>query len=151
MRRGLAEPAGGLEARIRPAKRRVEVCGERAQLLARGTEFGHIAHPAPQPDARMRDGEILAQVVVELVEHGREGARGEQRNGQPVHLLADDVVLLAELDQLGELALERARLVAQRDDLAIGERDRLAAVRVRHVDLGSSSACSSKKTGFSCR
>src|SRR5262245_52606132 len=51
-------------------------------------------------------------------------------------LLADDVVLLAKLDQLGELALERLRFLAQRHHLAVRERDGLAAVGVRHVDLG---------------
>ena len=51
-------------------------------------------------------------------------------------LLADRVVLLAELDDLAELPFELLGPVAQREDLPLADRDRAAAVRVRDVDLG---------------
>ena len=61
--------------------------------------------------------------------------RGEQRERDAVHLLADGVVLLAELDQLAQLALELPAPVPQREDLPLADRDGASAVRVRDVDL----------------
>ena len=83
----------------------------------------------------MRHGEVLAQVVVQRLQHGVQVAGGEQREAQAVHLFADGVVLLAELDQLRELALEHFAFFAQGEDLALGDRNRAAAVRMRDVDL----------------
>jgi hypothetical protein len=51
-----------------------------------------------------------------------------------VHLLADRVVLLAELQQLRQAPLQQLELLAQRHGLALGERDGAAAVGMRHVD-----------------
>jgi hypothetical protein len=51
-----------------------------------------------------------------------------------MHFLADRVVLGAEAHELGELRFERLGLVAQSEDLPLGQRDRAPAVRVRHVD-----------------
>jgi hypothetical protein len=51
-----------------------------------------------------------------------------------VDFLADRVVLFAELEKLAQAALEQLQLLAQRDRLALGERDRAPAVRVRHAD-----------------
>jgi hypothetical protein len=56
------------------------------------------------------------------------------RNGLP-SLLADRVVVLAELQQLAELALDELELLAQRHRLALRKRDRAAAVGMRNLDL----------------
>src|SRR5579859_4011974 len=52
-----------------------------------------------------------------------------------MHLLADGIVFLAELEELGEFSLKDLRLLAQRQRLALGERDGAAAVGVRHLDV----------------
>ena len=53
-----------------------------------------------------------------------------------MQLLADGVVLAAVADQLAHPAFELGVLFAQRDDLPLGDRDRVPAVRMRHEDLG---------------
>ena len=51
-----------------------------------------------------------------------------------MHLLADGVVLRGVGDELAEPAFEHARLLAQRHRLALGERNRPAAMRMRHLE-----------------
>ena len=53
-----------------------------------------------------------------------------------MQLFADGVVFGAIADQLARSAFEVGVLFAQRDDLPLGDRDRVAAVRVRDEDLG---------------
>src|SRR5690606_35796018 len=63
-------------------------------------------------------------------------ARADQREDEAVHLLADDVILLAELDHLGELALELLAALAQRQDLPLADRNRAPAVGMRDEHVG---------------
>src|SRR5258706_203629 len=49
--------------------------------------------------------------------------------------LAERVVLLAELDQLAQLALEELGLLAHRDQLPLADRDRAPAVGMRHLQV----------------
>src|SRR6185503_6606130 len=81
-----------------------------------------------------RHGEVFLQVEVERARERREVARGGERYREPVDLLADGVVFLAELDQLAEPRLQHLHLVAQRHRLALGERNGAAAMGMRHVD-----------------
>src|SRR5208283_723904 len=60
---------------------------------------------------------------------------GEQRQGRAVQFLADCVVLAAELDELLQLGFELKVLFPQRDDLALGDGNRAATVRMRNEDL----------------
>ena len=70
------------------------------------------------------------------MQHGIEIPRTDERDRQTVQALADGVVLLAEVDQLLQLGFERAVLLAQREDLALGDRDGATSVRMRNVDVG---------------
>jgi hypothetical protein len=131
---GVASPNRHRLSGVRAAERRVELGGVLAQRVAHRLKLRELARAAPQPQARVRDREVLAQVEVQLVQQRRERPRGVHSDRQAVHALADHVVLFTELNELGELALERAGLLAQPEHLPVGERDRLAAVRIRHVD-----------------
>ncbi len=62
-------------------------------------------------------------------------------------LLADGVILFAELDDLAKFPFELLGPVAQRKDLALADRNRAAAVRVRDVDLGECFGVVLKKLG----
>jgi hypothetical protein len=55
---------------------------------------------------------------------------------QTVHLFADRIVFLAELQQLAHLAFELLVLVAQRQHLAFGDRDRSPPMRMRNDHIG---------------
>ena len=79
----------------------------------------------------MRHREILAQVKVQGMGQRRKIGRAHQRRGKAVHFFADGVVFFAELDELAKLALQQARLVAQRHGLSLGERNRPPAIRMR--------------------
>src|SRR6266404_3361729 len=52
-----------------------------------------------------------------------------------MQLVADRLVLTAELDQLLQLGFELRVLLAQRDDLPLRDGNRAASMRVRHEDL----------------
>jgi hypothetical protein len=75
-------------------------------------------------------------VEVQGVQHGLKTLRGDHADGQSVHLLADFVVFLAELQQLAHLAFELPVLVAQGQHLPFGDRDRSPAVRMRNDHVG---------------
>src|SRR5690606_16472262 len=101
-----------------------------------GGRFREVGRHALAPDAQgnVRHGEVLAQVEVERVRERREIARAYERDREAVNLLADDVVLLAEAHELGELAFDELQLLAQRKRLALGERNGAPAVRMGHLD-----------------
>src|SRR3954467_10821526 len=97
-----------------------------ALRLAYRARLVEVGRHALAPDAQrdVRHGEVFSQVEVERMRERRKIGRAHQRGGQAMDLFADSVVFLAELDQLAELALQQARLVAQRDRLALSERNR---------------------------
>src|SRR5262249_28332773 len=64
-----------------------------------------------------------------------EAGRVHEPAGEPVHLAADRVVLLAEGDQLAQLVFEHLRLLAHGDELALADRHRAPAVRMRHLQV----------------
>jgi hypothetical protein len=84
----------------------------------------------------VRNGKIVAQVEVQRVQDRLETAGGDHAHRQAVHLLADRVVFLAELQQLAHFAFELLVLVAQREHLAFGDRDRPPTMRVRNDHVG---------------
>jgi hypothetical protein len=68
----------------------------------------------PEAQGDVRDGKIVAQVEVQRMQHRLKMRRRSSPTRQSVHLLADRVVFLAELQQLAHLAFELLVLVAQR-------------------------------------
>jgi hypothetical protein len=53
-----------------------------------------------------------------------------------VHLVADGVVFFAEFEEFGELVFKLGDPLPQGDQLAFGERDGLAVVRMGHRQVG---------------
>ena len=134
------EPVARLEWRIGAAVGRAERIGVLAQLVRRRGQLGQVrllGHFAPQPARHQRHLEVFLQAVVEHRERGLEIGRGEQRERRAVHLFADRVVLAAEANELPQPRLDLVVLLAQRHDLALGDGDRVAAVRMRNEDLGN--------------
>src|SRR5438552_1522511 len=82
----------------------------------------------------MRYRKILAQIEIKRSDCAFDIARADQRERQAMQLLPDGIVFFAEFDQLAELVLELAALVAQRQDLAFAQRNRAPAVRMRNHD-----------------
>ena len=68
---------------------------------------------------------------IQRVQHRLERCGSDHRDTETMHLFADRIVLLAELEQLVHLDLELLVLVAQAQHLALGDRDRPPAVRMR--------------------
>ena len=79
----------------------------------------------------MRDGEIVAQMEIQRMQNRLKRGGGDHRDTETVHLFADRIVLLAELEQLVHFDLELLVLVAQAQHLALRDRDGPSAVRVR--------------------
>ena len=61
--------------------------------------------------------------------------RRQQGKGECVELVGDAVVLLAELNQFGELVFQHPHLVAHRDQLAFTHRHGVGAMRMRDVEV----------------
>ncbi len=130
----VAEPRRGLEARGRTAIRLNQRLGELLQLFADGSKFGQffgVFRLIPEANRDMRNREIVAQVQIERMQHRLEARRGNHRDTEPVHLLADGVVFLTKFEQLAHLAFKLPVLVAQAEHLALGDRDGSPAMRVR--------------------
>src|SRR5207244_10881419 len=68
---------------------------------------------SPDPQRGMGHGEVLAQVQIEHGQEALQVGRGKQREAQAVHLLADRVVLLADLQEFGEARLQGFAFLAQ--------------------------------------
>ena len=138
MRGRLAEPRLALVDRVVAAIGRLQVldeaahfAGDRRELARIGILLGHV----PQAHGHVRHGEMVEEVEVERIEHGVEAGRVDEPARQAVDLLADGVVLLAELDQLAQLVLEQLRLLAHRHQLALADRHRAPAVGVRNLQV----------------
>jgi hypothetical protein len=84
----------------------------------------------------MGHGEGAAEVGIQGAHHAGMIGGGDQRHGEAMHLVGDGVVLLAEADQLDQLGFQRAHLVAQVEQLLLGDRDGAAAVRIGQRDQG---------------
>src|SRR5512135_2113957 len=138
-RLAIVEPAAGARCGLGTAVGPAQVVGIGARLGRDVLELGErgaVRGGAPEADRDLRHREILPETVRQHGQGRLEVARGEERQRRSVQLLADDVVLGAVADELAELPLEIADPVAQREDLAFGDRDRVAAVRMGHVDPG---------------
>ncbi len=83
----------------------------------------------------MGDGEIFAQMIMQPAQHCFQRIEFHQRNRQPVHLLADFVVVFADADQLMQLDLQLAVFLPQRDHLAFADRNHPALVGMRNPDI----------------
>ena len=95
----------------------------------------------------MRHGKILTQTLHQRIVERIEGIGSEQADREPVQLGADLIVLLAVADQFDELGFKLADLVAQGVQLALGQRDRLPALRMRHGDLDEDVAVLGEEVG----
>ena len=95
-----------------PAAESFQLGREVTQLRADRSEFGALSDAAPESDRDMRNYKILPQAPIHRGERPIQFHDGQQARAQAVHFGADRVVLLAEMDQLGELLLQRAILVA---------------------------------------
>src|SRR5208282_6480084 len=84
----------------------------------------------------LRHAKVVEQAVVEHAERRFEVGSGEQGKGRAMQLLADGIVFAAELDEFLQLGFQLQVLLAQGDDLALGDGNRTASVRMRHEDLG---------------
>ena len=91
---------------------------------------------APQPRGDLRHAEVLASGCGRAPRaSSRDRAQRTARvsSGAAARPIAS--FSAAEADQLAELGRQLGILLAQREDLALGDRDRVAAVRMRHEDL----------------
>src|SRR5690348_11359593 len=129
------EPVARFERRLGSAIGFAERRRIFAQLLAGRGELGKVRllrHLPPQAQRDLGYAEIVLETVIENAERGLQVRRREQRERGTVQLLADRVVLAPELDELLELGLELFVLLAQRDDLALGDGNGASSVRMRH-------------------
>jgi hypothetical protein len=138
VRRGLAEPGlalvHGVVAAVRHRHLRDELPhlgGDLGEFLGVRVLLGDV----PQPYGDVGHGEVVEEVEVERVQRGIQARGLDQPAREVVDLRGDRVVLLAEGDQLAQLVLEQPRLLAHRDQLALADRDRAPAVRVRDLQV----------------
>ena len=120
------------------AIRLAELIGVVAKLLARRRKLrkiGLLGDFAPEPAGNVWDAEVLVQALIQHLKCRLEIGRGNQRERGSMQFLADPVVLGAEFQQLAEPPFELTVLLAQRDDLTLGNRNRMSAVRVRNENL----------------
>ena len=77
-----------------------------------------IASPPTRAGRRAGTRKVLAQVVVQRLQQGVAGrAPRSSASAHAVHLLADGVVLFAELDQFAQLAFQDAWLFSRSDSI----------------------------------
>src|SRR5690349_13221944 len=84
----------------------------------------------------MWHGKIFAQAEIDRVQRAADIGRRQERGRDAVHLVADRVILLAELDQLAQLAFELLGLLAKGEGLALADWDCATAVRMGNRDVG---------------
>src|SRR5450631_1830459 len=133
------EPIPRFERRLCSAKRSVQRGRIITQLLAGRRQLRQVRlfrDLAPQAQSDVQNVEIILEAVIENAQGRFEVRGGKKSQRRAVQLFADAVVLTAELYQFPQLGFELAVLLAQADDLTLGDRDRVAAVRMRNINFG---------------
>lgn len=86
----------------------------------------------------MRHGKVLAQMLMQhrnqRASPGLAGLR-QQPQHQPMHLVADGVVVLADGDQLQQPRLQRTAALAQVLHLALTQRNGFSSMRIGQLDI----------------
>src|SRR5579859_1912492 len=134
---GLAEPLRGFEHDLVAAIRLTQAVREYPDFLAAGLEFWQrrVVPLAPQPNCDVGHREIFPANVVENLQQAFQVSRFDHCQRGAMHALTYGVIFFAELHQFAQFRFQHLVLLAQRDDLAFGDRDGPAAMRVRYRDF----------------